>query len=282
MEIAIPQTNDNTPQAQVEPANTATTVTSTTPTTTEAVTVTTETPTTILGASDATAKDETAQTADKGSTDTKIQPTSTENTDIKTKDGTTPDQKDIQEKTESKPDEPAIAPTFNDFTLPDGTILPKEDIQGFTKLLGEFETSSKADHTEVQKLGQALLERHVSELNKATEQLTAKLKEDSEVAHKAQIKEWENTFKADPDIGGNRQDTTISAANEFIATHAGNAEQQKEFRAILDKSGLGSHPVMIRVLAKAMDSSSSLREGKPIPATMPAGVKDKIQKRYGT
>lgn len=282
MDTPTVQTNDNIPQAQVEPASIAVPESNPIPSTTETTPAITEISTTILGASDATGKDATTQTADKAGEDTKVQPASTEITDTKTKDAATDNQKDIQEKTESKPEQQATTPTYDDFTFPDGTSISKENIEGFTKLLGEFETTSKANHTEVQKLGQALLERHVTELNKATEQLTAKLKEDSEAAHKIQIQEWEKAFKADPDIGGNRQDTTISAANEFIATHAGNAEQQKEFRAILEKSGLGSHPVMIRVLAKAMDSSSNLREGSPIPATMPAGVKDKIHKRYGT
>jgi hypothetical protein len=213
---------------------------------------------------------EVAPKAPEGNTEDKTAPAETKADDA------------TQNKEGSQSDEPAPQPTYDAFKLPDGTDIPAESMQGFTKLLGEFEVASKASHSEVQKLGQALIERHASELKQVAEHLATNMKEAHENNHKSQIKEWENAFKSDPELGGNRQDTILRAANEFIKTHGGTPEQQKEFREILETSGLGSHPAVIRILAKAMDSNSPLREGKPLPATAPIGIKDKIQKRYSS
>lgn len=179
-------------------------------------------------------------------------------------------------KTEgSQSDEPAPLPTYDAFKLPEGMTLEIERSGEFTKTLGEFERITKADHAEVQKLGQVLIERHAVELKKAIEQA----QNASLDTIKNQREEWKQSFIKDPEIGGNKQETTVNAAREFIKTHGGTETQQKEFRDLMEQTGLGNHPAMIRTLAKAM---SNMAEGKPLPATRPMTQKSKIEKRYGT
>jgi hypothetical protein len=91
--------------------------------------------------------------------------------------------------------------------------------------------------------------------------------------------EWKDQFLADPEIGGNRTMASVNAAQQFIRTHGGSDEQQAEFRALMETSGLGNHPAMIRILAKA---GAAMSEGQPLAARAPAPVQlSKTQKLYG-
>lgn len=179
-----------------------------------------------------------------------------------------------QEVTPSE--EPAPLPTYEEFTAPEGFTLDVEQIGDFSKALAEFEVKTKADHAEVQALGQSLIERHVAEVKKSVEAYHASLIDQFE----QQKTSWREAFENDPEIGGNRKDTTANAALEFIRTHGGTPEQQSEFRQLMEQSGMGNHPAMIRMLAKA---NMALAEGRPLPAQTPgATVQNKVQKRYGT
>ncbi len=178
---------------------------------------------------------------------------------------------------ESNPsEEPAPLPTYEEFTAPEGFDLDMERIGDFANTLAEFELKTKADHAEVQALGQALVERHVAEVKNAVDKFTDSLSE----AFDNQKTVWKEAFENDPEIGGNRKDTTVSAALEFIRTHGGTQEQQAEFHKLMEETGVGNHPAMIRMLAKA---KVAMAEGGPLPGTAPAPLsQNKIQKRYGT
>jgi len=172
--------------------------------------------------------------------------------------------------------EPAPLPSYDAFTLPEGVTVDNERLTDFTKTLAEFETLTKAPHAEVQKFAQGLVDRHVAEVQDTVKRLN----ESYVNAWQKQVNDWKDAFEKDPEIGLNRRDTTLAAANEFISTHCGNEAQQAEFRGIMQTSGLGNHPAMIRTLANAMNA---YREGKPVPAAAPVkGILSKIEKRYGT
>ncbi len=158
--------------------------------------------------------------------------------------------------------EPAPLPTYEAFVLPDTFKADEAKIGDFTNALAEFEIASKADHAEVQKLGQALLDRHVMEVKNQVEALQ-KLQNESWENTK---NEWRKQFESDPEIGGKRMETTVNAAREFIRTHGGTPEQQTQIRQMLDITGAGNHPAMIRLLAQA---AKSMQEGKPLPANKP-------------
>jgi len=180
-------------------------------------------------------------------------------------------------KTESEggqSEDPAPPPKYDPFTLPEGIKLDDTKVGEFTNLLAELE-KSKADHSVVQQTGQKLVEFHINEVKSAVEGIQ-KYYQDSWDKQKT---EWRESFLKDPDIGGNRFQTTVDAANTFIRTHGGSVEQQTEFRALMDSSGLGNHPIMIRILANA---GKAMSEGRPLASVKPVSQpKSKTQTLYG-
>lgn len=223
---------------------------------------------TVLGGEDAPAVETTETPA----------PTEETKTDNSTADGQPKEGADaeVPKENTSQSDEPAPLPSYDQFAVPEGLAVDQAKLGEFTNLLGEFETTTKADHAEVQKLGQQLVDRHIAAVKDAVEGIAKAYQENWE----NQTKGWLEAFKADPEIGGNRQETTTKAARDFIRTFGGNADQQKEFRDLMQSTGLGNHPAMIRMLANANLAKS---EGKPIPASQPVPqAKSKLQKFYGS
>lgn len=182
----------------------------------------------------------------------------------------------VEEKTkEGQSADPAPPPVYDAFTVPEGVTLDTARVSEFTKSLAELEQSGKVPHELLQKFGQTAVDMYVTEVKKATDALTqtyVKAWEDQKIA-------WKDSFLKDPEIGGNRWQTTIDSAQGFIRTHGGTTEQQTEFRSLMESSGLGNHPVMIRLLANA---NRTMAEGKQLAASKPAPVqKSKVETMYG-
>ena len=177
--------------------------------------------------------------------------------------------------TEGQSEEPAPPPTYDPFTLPEGVSLDAERVNKFTDILRELEVTGKADHATVQQFGQKAVEFHVEEVKKAVQDLTSLYQQSWE----RQKTEWKDTFLKDPEIGGNRFQTTVDAARSFIRTHGGTPEQQQEFRNVMESSGLGNHPAVIRLLANA---GSAMKEGVPLATVKPVTPpKSKTATLYG-
>lgn len=180
-------------------------------------------------------------------------------------------------KTEETPAEvtaePEVAPlpTFEPFTLPEGVTFDETKMGEFTKELGEFSINSKADQAEVQKLGQRMVERHVEELQRYTESLTN--------AWNKQKNDWKDSFLKDPEFT-NRTDTVVNSAIDTIAVYGGDTKQQNEFRDLMESTGIGNHPAMIRLLSNVMLAKV---EPKPLaaPQIASSAKASKISKMYG-
>lgn len=171
--------------------------------------------------------------------------------------------------------DPAPPPVFDAFALPAGLTFKEGRIGEFTNLLGSFETETKADHAKVQALGQQLLDRHVAEMQGAL----AEAQRATAAERDARFTGWKDQFLQDPEIGGNRWQTTIDSAREFIRTHGGTEAQQAEFRAVMDETGVGNHPAFIRLLANA---GVRMSEGRPLAGVLPASAPlTRTQKLYG-
>ena len=142
-------------------------------------------------------------------------------------------------------------------------------------MLAEFEGATKADHAAMQAFGQKLVERHVAEVKSTLEAYhQAVMTQQAEMAAG-----WQKAFEADPEIGGNRKDTTVEAARQFIERHGGTGEQKTSLRQMFETTKVGNHPDLIRLLAKA---NLALSEGRPLAASRPvAAPKSNSQKLYG-
>lgn len=169
------------------------------------------------------------------------------------------------------PTEEVALPEYEPFVLPDGAEVEADKMGEFTKTLAEFENTTKASHEEVQKLGQQLVDRHIAELNRYTESLTH--------AWNKQKNDWKDSFLKDPEFA-NRTDTVVNSALDAIAVYAGDSKQQDEFRGLMESTGIGNHPAMIRLLSNIM-----LAKAEPKPLAAPqiaATIKGtKIERMYG-
>lgn len=184
-------------------------------------------------------------------------------------------------KTADAVEEPVVEaepaqPVYEAFKLPEGITIADDKLGDFTKMLGELELGSKYDHAKIQEFGQKLLDRHLAE----TKDTVARLQEAYQTAFDKQGNDWKEAFQKDPEIGGNRQETTVNAALEFIRRHGGTEAQQTEFRNLMETTKVGNHPAMIRMLAKA---NMAMSEGKPLAAQAPSpAAKSRVQAMYGS
>lgn len=167
-------------------------------------------------------------------------------------------------------------PVYEPFKTPEGTTFDTERLGKFTELLSGLEMTGKADHAAVQEFGQKAVDFHINEINRTSEELTKLY----QTTWERQKTDWKDSFLKDPEIGGSNSDNSLVAANSFIITHGGTPEQQQEFRNLMNTSGIGNHPAMIRILAKA---GLAMSEGRPLTAVKPlAPIKSKIATMYGS
>jgi hypothetical protein len=176
---------------------------------------------------------------------------------------------------EGQSDDPAPPPTYDAFEVPEGITLDKDRVSKFTELLGKFEQTTKADHAAVQAFGQEAVNFHINEIQNAV----TELQKFYQTAWDKQKADWKDAFMKDPEIGGNRFQTTVDAARNFIRTHGGTPEQQAEFRNVMETSGLGNHPAILRILANA---GAAMGEGTPLANVKPVSQpKSRIRTMYG-
>lgn len=174
--------------------------------------------------------------------------------------------------------EPAPLPTYEAFTLPDTFKSDDLKLGEFTKDLAEFERTSKADHAEMQKFGQKLVDRYVAEV----QDLTKRLSDYQTTAWEKQKSDWKAALKQDPVIGGTRIEATKASINK--AFNGAPAEDIKAFNEYMNASGIGDNPAVARMFAYLSDKANRLsqEDSKPLPGTKPQpATKSKIQKFYG-
>jgi len=173
----------------------------------------------------------------------------------------------------SQSDEPAPLPSYEPWTFPEGIEIDEAQMGEVSKLFGEFEQLTKADHALVQKFGQQMIDRHISGVQAAINQLT----EAYQQSWKDQTKSWYDSFAKDPEIGGDKKEASAAAAREFIRRHGGSTEQQNELRTLMQKTGIGNHPAVIRAFAKA---TANLAEPTLVPAGKPPAEQTSRKQRF--
>lgn len=153
-------------------------------------------------------------------------------------------------------------PVFEAFTVPEGVTLGEDQVKALTEKLGKLETLGKIDRALMQQTGQEMVDLHLEGLEAARTNLTAEY----EKAWQKQAADWKQEFLADPEIGGNRHETTFEAAKEFIRTHGGTLEQQNELLHVLGTTGVGNHRAILRIFSRAQ---AAMPEGKPLGGQKP-------------
>jgi hypothetical protein len=200
--------------------------------------------------------------------------------DVKAADGAEPKKEEAKQS-----DEPAPLPTYEAFTIPEGVTFDVAKLGEFQKELAEYQVLTKADQAETQKFGQKLVDRHIAEIQDAVKRVG----DFNTKAWEKQTSDWKEAFVKDPEIGGNRQETTILAAK--VALTESGALSKPEFKQLMD-TGVGNHPELIRTFSNLGNVITDLKnrlakyetetDVKPLPGKKPSPeVTSKVAKRYG-
>lgn len=115
--------------------------------------------------------------------------------------------------------------------LPDG-------VQADPKLLDGFKAMWKEEGLEGAK-AQKVLDFYVKAQNAAVQQ--------ADEAFVKQVEGWAQAVKTDKEVGGANFEPSLQSAKKFIAKFGGGPELTK----VLNESGLGNHPDLFRVFARA-------------------------------
>jgi hypothetical protein len=122
------------------------------------------------------------------------------------------------------------APADIDLKLPEGFAADEA-------LQGDFKGAAKAAGLDSAK-AQALFDVY------AKAQATAEAKQAEDFAK--QRSDWVSAVKADPEIGGDNLQASVLAANRAVAKLGG-----PELHQLLNATGLGDHPLLVRAFARA-------------------------------
>lgn len=136
---------------------------------------------------------------------------------------------------------PAGAPEKYEFTAPEGTTLDAVLLSEFEGVARELDLPQDKAQQVVDKLAPKVAERMQAQtLDLVTQARTA----------------WADASKTDKEIGGDKLAENLAVAEKAMATFG-----TPELRKLLDESGLGNHPEMIRVFVRA---GKAISEDRPV------------------
>lgn len=146
----------------------------------------------------------------------------------------TPEQKAAAEKAAAEAGRGKAPEKYEAFKLPDGVAFAPELQAGLEGLAKK--------HGMTQESAQELASFAAAQLQ-GIDQKAGQLRAD-----------WRAAAEKDPEIGGDKLAPALAASAQVIATFGG--KDASEFKDFLDKSGLGNHPVLVRVLARVRGAIS--------------------------
>lgn len=86
--------------------------------------------------------------------------------------------------------------------------------------------------------------------------------------------EWVNEVRSDPEMGGPRYEETVRDAGRAVEVFG-----DDEFRALMDESGFGNHPAMVRMFARI---GALIGEGRGVRGTHTGPQESAALKMYPT
>lgn len=164
------------------------------------------------------------------------------------------------------------AVTYQPLTLPEGVTLDQERLGQFDTLLGKHQVSPE--------LRQELANMHVAETQAIADRLSQAQRDTYTRFREQKVAQ----FEADPELGGNRRDTSLASAISVVDRWGGTPEQRRELLNDLKLTGMGDFPSLIRLLNnvdRAMERFTD--EGGAVPANPAKGeTRTRAQRRYGS
>lgn len=136
---------------------------------------------------------------------------------------------------------------YETFTVPEGVELDAE-------VLKDFEAAAR-DMGLTQGNAQKLVDFGVKLVESGVEQ--------ADEVRTNTLKTWEEEIKADPEFGGDKLEETLDRGRRVMRNHGSDA-----LRELIEVTGLGSNPHLLRFLAKLDKALGEDRtvDGKPAPS----------------
>lgn len=136
------------------------------------------------------------------------------------------------------------APDAYEFAAPDGHVLDETVIGKFSEVAKELNLTNANAQKVLDVMAPAIAERQAAALQSMTE-------------------EWSNSARADKEFGGEKLAENLAVAKTALDKFA-----TPEFRALLNDTGLGNHPEVLRVFYRAGKaiSADTVVTGKQAPA----------------
>jgi len=119
--------------------------------------------------------------------------------------------------------------TYSDFTLPEDINLDEGALDKAKPIFAELGLNQE----QAQKLVDLQAEMVKGNVTAQTE------------SHDSQVAAWQEEAKADKEFGGDNFDESLGVAKKALETFADDA-----FKEVLDSTGLGNHPAVIRTMWK--------------------------------
>jgi hypothetical protein len=146
-------------------------------------------------------------------------------------------------------------------------------VQGELKL--KLPEGVKQDHEDVQSVATFAKEHKLSEAQaQALLDRSLAAEKELETGWAQQLKTWEADLKADPEIGGQKFEAAKANVQRFMARFG-----DKALEELLNKTGLGVHKDLFRVLSKAGEAMGEDRID-PKPKGNAASAEDQLKTMY--
>lgn len=123
--------------------------------------------------------------------------------------------------------EQSNAPAEYQFTAPEGAVFDEAVLSTYKDVAKELNLTQEAAQSILDKMAPAMAQRQQNALNQARQ-------------------EWESQSKADKEFGGDALPQNLAIAKKALDTLG-----SPELKSLLNESGLGNHPEMVRLLYRA-------------------------------
>lgn len=164
-----------------------------------------------------------------------------------------PENKDVTAETQ-----PPAPIKYEAFKLPDGLKLDDERVGKFTEVAGTAQVS--------QDVAQQLLDLHIAEVQRMGQEIADQATENQRKVWNTLNDTWKTDLRNDPDLGGNRLNTTLSRSKALIEEYGGTPEQVRDLIAHTSNNGMGNYPGFVRLLNNIAEAMNVF-EDSMVPAT---------------
>lgn len=150
--------------------------------------------------------------------------------------------------------EPSKVPESYDLKMPDGVTLDKVAAEEFTAIAKEL----GLDQASAQKLAD----------------VGANISKRQAQSHVKMVESWAEQTKTDTEIGGDKLDENLAVARKAIDAFGG-----KDLRELLDSTGVGNHPAIVKFAYKV---GKAISEDKMVVGGTATNVNDPAKLMFPT